>query len=218
MAEEKYLVRLDFIKRVNLLHFGSILIIGALSMLRLPIVDLKLSIPSLAGLLVALCLVRISTRATRLDVIISCSLLPVLLLVVAFIVKACNLRGYPLWGIAFGLGSAVIYSKACGRDFSFVGQYLLALITSSSVLAVYAVWQALPPSTSAFLLGVNALYLLYYVYDSASLLARRRVNEEAAAVVDLYRDVFNIFGYVVRVARHWKKHRIWAPSKPLGKV
>jgi hypothetical protein len=47
------------------------------------------------------------------------------------------------------------------------------------------------------------------VYDNASLLARRRLGEELGAVVDLYRDVLNVFGWVVRVLAHWRKHRIW---------
>ncbi len=34
--------------------------------------------------------------------------------------------------------------------------------------------------------------------------------QSVAAVTDFYRDVFNVFGYVIRVARHWRKHRIWS--------
>jgi FtsH-binding integral membrane protein len=95
-------------------------------------------------------------------------------------------------------------------DFSFVGQFVLSLIASTVILAVAALALGIEPAKAGFLLGANAIYLFYLVYDSASLLARRRLGEEIAAVVDLYRDVFNVFGYLVRVARHWRKHRIWA--------
>ena len=53
------------------------------------------------------------------------------------------------------------------------------------------------------------MFVIYWVYDLASLLARRRQGEELAAVVDLYRDVFNFFGYAVRMIKHWQKHKIW---------
>ena len=63
-------------------------------------------------------------------------------------------------------------------------------------------------------LSWNAIYLTFYVYDLASLLARRRIGEEWAAVVDLYRDVLNVFGWIVRVFAHWRKHKIWNVSLP----
>jgi FtsH-binding integral membrane protein len=90
-----------------------------------------------------------------------------------------------------------------------MGQYLLAIIASSTAIA--AIW-AVEPTAIRFpisVLAANVLYLTYWVYDLASLLARRRRGEELAAVVDLYRDVLNIFGYVARCIGHWKKHRIW---------
>jgi hypothetical protein len=55
---------------------------------------------------------------------------------------------------------------------------------------------------------------VYFAYDLASLMSRRRRGEEAAAVVDLYRDVFNVFGYVPRVIAHWHRHRIWQDVVP----
>ncbi len=202
-------MRLGFIRRVSLLHFGSLLMIGALSMLRLPILDPMVVLGALAALILILCGVRIATRATRAEVVLSCALLPVLMVVAALTAKSLNNHDMPVWGLSLGVGAAVLYAKLCGRDFSFVGQYLLSLIASTVALAIVAIVLGIRTGTTAFLMSVNAIYLSFYVYDLASLLARRRLGEEAAAVVDLYRDIFNFFGYTLRVARHWKKHRIW---------
>lgn len=210
VTEERYTARLGFVRRVAILHLASLAIIALIAQFDLPKVPLAASAIELGILLLVLSLVRIGTRATRNDLIISGSLLPLVLISLGFLVRTIVDTGWPIWGIAAGASAAVVYSLCCGRDFSFVGQYLLSLIASSVVLAFAAIHVGMPPSKAAFLLGANAAYLFYLVYDSASLLARRRLGEEIAAVVDLYRDVFNVFGYLVRVARHWRKHRIWA--------
>lgn len=210
VAEERHWVRLGFIRRVGILHFLSLLIIGGISTLRLPAVALLPGAVALGLLLLLFSIIRISMRATKHDQIFSLSLFPVLIVLLATIVRSLNASEWPVWGIAVGAASAVLYSFCCGRDFSFVGQFFLSLIASTVILAIVATSTAMSSHEAAILLGANAAYLFYLVYDSASLLARRRLGEEAAAVVDLYRDVFNVFGYAVRVARHWRKHRIWA--------
>ncbi len=90
-----------------------------------------------------------------------------------------------------------------------MGCGLLCLIVSSAIVAALADAANFSSSHAAFALGSNAVFVTYLLYDMASLLARRRVGEEFAAVVDLYRDVFNFFGYAVRMVKHWRKHRIW---------
>jgi hypothetical protein len=210
VTEERYPLRLVFIRRVAALHFLSLLIIGGLSMLELPNLHLGASAVEIGVLLLVLSIVRITTRATKMDQIISLCLAPLLMLSLAVLVRNLNQGGWPVWGIAIGAASTVLYSLSCGRDFSFVGQFFLSLILSSTLLAVIATTYGMTPDHAAFLLGINAAFLFYLVYDSASLLARRRLGEEAVAVIDLYRDVLNVFGYLVRVARHWRKHKIWA--------
>ncbi|HVT12281.1 MAG TPA: hypothetical protein VHE55_08435 [Fimbriimonadaceae bacterium] len=210
VTQERYRVRLGFIRRVALLHLLSLLIVGGLSMLNLISVPVEASVLELALVLVALLIVRILMRGTKGDLLFSLALSPVLLLSVAILVRILNQTGWPVWGIGVGAGCATLYTLCCGRDFSFVGQFCLSLIASSVALAIVAIKLGMSTQDAAFLLGANAAYLFYLVYDSASLLARRRLGEELGAVIDLYRDVFNFFGYFVRVARHWRKHRIWA--------
>jgi len=117
--------------------------------------------------------------------------------------------GFPIWSAVYGVGFAYIYTFVCGRDFSFVGQFVLSLIVSSVALSLLSLALNHKGIYAAEALGWNAIFLSYFVYDGASLLSRRRVGEEIAAVVDLYRDVINFFGYVPRVVHHWHKHRIW---------
>lgn len=210
VTEASHRTRLGFVRRVYVLHLASLLGIVVIALIPWPPTPVGPVLVQFGLLLVALSLVRIRTRATRYDLIFSASLLPIFLVFLALLARAAEGAGFPLWGGVVGAAAATAYAMTCGRDFSFVGQFLLALIASSVVLAICALELGYSPASAAALLGFGAVYLFYLVYDSASLLARRRLGEELAAVVDLYRDVLNVFGYVVRVARHWRKHRIWA--------
>jgi hypothetical protein len=116
-----------------------------------------------------------------------------------------------------GGGSVLIYALACGRDFSFVGCFFTSWIIST--VGIFGIFTGLKLSSEVVTKAmiVNFVYLAYSTYDLASLLARRRKGEALAAVVDLYRDVFNFIGYFWRCLHHWKKHKIWAiPNKPVS--
>ena len=115
---------------------------------------------------------------------------------------------FPAWSILAGIGCFAVYAMLCGRDFSFVGGYVLALIASSTIIAFIMVEEALTSLESWQAILWNAFGLLYLVYDLASLMCRRKTNEVTAASVDLFRDVFNPFGWVPRVVMHWYRHRI----------
>jgi len=210
VTEEPYRVRLGFMRRVSLLHFLSLLAIFGVSTLSLPTPPLERVVMGIGATLLVLSLTRIAVRATKWDQVISVVLFPILAMLLAVAARTVDGMGWPVWGILVGAGCAAGYAVSCGRDFSFVGQFFLSLVASSIILAIVATDLGMNTHQAAFFLGVNCLYLFFLVYDSASLLARRRLGEEAAAIVDLYRDVFNLFGYLVRVARHWRQHKIWA--------
>lgn len=123
----------------------------------------------------------------------------------------------PVWSALVGLGCFFIYANLCGRDFSFVGGFVLSLIASSVIIATITVTQGYIPGQSAMALGWNAAVLLYVVYDLAALMSRRKINEQWAAVADLYRDPLNFIGYSIRVVKHWRRHRIlqdFTPENP----
>ena len=115
---------------------------------------------------------------------------------------------FPAWSILAGIGCFALYAMLCGRDFSFVGGYVLALIASSTIIAFIMVEEALTSLQSWQAILWNAFALLYLVYDLASLMCRRKLAEVTAASVDLFRDIFNPFGWVPRVVMHWYRHRI----------
>lgn len=209
VTTEPYRFRLVFVRRVMLLYLGSIGVLALLTRADWPTQGVGPVALFFAALLIALDLWRIGARGTKLEAIISTAALPLVVAVGAWLVEELMRVGYPAWSPAIGIVSACLYSAVCGRDFSFVGCYFLAFIASSVFIAWRVVVEGMSAHTAAFALIANAGYLLYFLYDLASLMARRRRGEEGAAVVDLYRDVFNLGGYAVRCVRHWRKHRIW---------
>ncbi|HWD37865.1 MAG TPA: hypothetical protein VG944_03395 [Fimbriimonas sp.] len=209
---DPYPTRVRFIRTVTYLHLGSLAVVGALASVPLPQVRIGISLAILSVLLILMDVLRICLRGKPLEAKISGALLPVVLLVVAFAVIELQ-KHFPVWAFAAGPAACGVYTLVCGRDYSFVGCFFLSWITSSVIIAALAAYFQLTPGQAAFGLSVNFAYLSYYVYDLAALLARRRRDEALAAVVDLYRDVFNIFGYLLRVIGHWKKHRIWVSPR-----
>lgn len=208
VTEEPYRDRVAFIKRVAALHCVTLLIVGAVaySPIALPV---QASWWPLAIMILGLAVIRVALRRGPREAGVSSWLLVPLLFSVGLALNPIQASGFPLWTAILGPAFALIYCVLCGRDFSFMGQYLLSLIASSTAIAALAVGAPSTLDHGRYALLVNAAYLTFWVYDLASLLARRRLGEELAAVVDLYRDVLNIFGYVARCIGHWRKHRIW---------
>jgi FtsH-binding integral membrane protein len=208
VTEQPYAIRIGFVKRVATLHVASLAIVGgiAYSPLSLP---KEWSWLPLAFLILGLAVVRVRLRRGPREAIVSSYLLIPLLGAVGLALNPAPASGWPLWTVGLGPLFALAYAWLCGRDFSFLGQYLLSLIASSTLIAALLVSSPNVMEKPAFALVANAVYLTYWVYDLASLLARRRLGEEFAAVVDLYRDVLNFFGYIARCIGHWRKHRIW---------
>ncbi len=211
---DPYPVRLAFIRRVTLLHSASLCAAAALAWLPWPEPDLTVAFAGLAVALLLLDALRVALRGRPVEAILSATALGVLLPLVGWIAHIAFEAGVPVWAMLVGPAFMLAYTLLCGRDYSFVGCGLLSLIGSSVTLAALAVQTNMPPPASAWALGLNAAFLLYLVYDLASLMSRRRRGEEGAAVVDLYRDVFNVFGYVPRVISHWRRHRIWQDVVP----
>jgi FtsH-binding integral membrane protein len=210
VTELPYMARLRFIRTVTLLFLGSVLVVSGFLFLPIPELGLAVSLPLLAAILVGLELWRILARGKRIEGVISSAMLLAVIPGLALVVRDVQTLGWPVWQMLAGPVCLALYTVLCGRDHSFVGAFLMSLI--GSCVAVAAVSDSLGHSArqSTFALLTNAALLSYVVYDLASLLSRRRRGEELAAVTDLYRDVFNIFGYLIRVARHWRKHRIWS--------
>lgn len=213
VTQDPYLARVHFIKLVTALHLISLATITGLCIAPLPKASLIASLTSLCSLLILLELLRISLRGRKSEAVASAALLPIVLVFVSTLATSLEAKEVPVWCVLFGPAVCGVYTLFCGRDYSFIGCLFLSLVGSSTALAGVAIVLGLSERETMIGLGLNFVYLVYFVYDLAALLARRRQGEALAAVVDLYRDVFNVFGYLVRVIGHWRKHKIWVAPR-----
>jgi len=209
VTEERYAVRVAFIRRVTLLHLTGVLAVAGLASVPWIQVGLIPTLVSLALVLIGLDLWRIAKRGSAIEAKVSAAMLPIVLVLAGRSAAEIALAGFPIAAVLAGSICAAIYTALCGRDYSFVGGFLLSLIASTVALAALAPKLGYDVFTTAIAMTANAVLLAYTQYDLASILARRRRGEEVAAVVDLYRDVFNFFGYAVRCVKHWRRHRIF---------
>lgn len=209
VAEEPYRVMVGFVRRVASMHLGSVLLVYGVAVAPFPSPGGLVSTLALLACLATLSLVRTFTKPTALDQKISLVLFPLVLLTMGWVVRAALDAGFPVWSPLFGLAAAWLYAMLCGKDLSFVGQFVLCALSSSIALAAVAAMQHIPSLVSTEALILNLATLFYWIYDLASLLSRRRLGEEAAAVVDLYRDILNFITYPIRTVRHWREYRIW---------
>lgn len=135
-------------------------------------------------------------------------ILPAMLLALGWTIRWALDLGWPVWSLGLPLAGVAFYTIACGRDFSFIGLWMLSAVLIVGTVSVVA-WLTHPGLLSSVNAATFALaYLSYYVYDLAALLTRRRRGEEIGAVVDLYRDVLNFTTYTGRIVQHWRKFRI----------
>lgn len=203
-----YPLRLKFIRRTLNQFIGSVCMVIGLGLLVPRNVDV---VPITVALLIVLLLVsgiRTIFRGMDLEPKLTTWSLPVVIGIFAVATRGWTAAHFPAWSILAGIASFGIYSAICGRDFSFVGGYVLSLITSSVFIAFVMVEERMSSRSSTWALLWNAGGLFYLVYDLAALLSRRKTGESWASVVDLYRDVFNFLGYFPRVLIHWNRHRI----------
>jgi FtsH-binding integral membrane protein len=212
VTEQPFLLRVRFIRTVSVLFAACTLAIGALVSAPLPTIGIFPSLAALVILLISLELWRIAFRGRAIEGKVSAAVLPLVLVCAALVVNEIRQFDLPVWQGLTGPICLAIYSLACGRDYSFIGGLLLSLIASIVVIAGVGVSSGATVPRELFAQGSNAVLTIYLSYDMASLLSRRRRGEEVAAVTDIYRDVFNFFGYVVRVIKHWQRHRIWSKS------
>ena len=212
VAEEPYLVCLGFVRRVVALYAASLFVVFAAAFI--PARIGRWSALMLIASLLGLSLVRGLTKGRDVEQRLSVAISPALFIALGTISHSLYYQGWPIWSVAVSVGCAVLYTFACGRDLSFMGMWFLSVIGScgTAALICWAIHTAAPQAIQAAI--VNVAFLSYFVYDLAALLTRRRLGEEAGAVMDLYRDVLNMFSYPVRVIRHWRKHKIW--SAPAG--
>jgi FtsH-binding integral membrane protein len=208
VTQEPYAVRIGFVRRVVATHVATAALVLGAAMIA-PEAPTNQTILGTVALLAALAFVRTAALGARWEQAASAVLLPALIWSLGVTVRSATAEGWPAWAPACGLCAGALYVLFCGRDLSFVGMFVLGLAASSVAIVVLSHFTPMEPLEIGTAISLNALYLLYVVYDLASLLSRRRLGEEVGAAIDLYRDLLNFVGYGARVIRHWRRHRIW---------
>lgn len=205
VAEEPYQARLRFVRRTLAGYGLSAAVVAAGAAMGLGTLPVQwLGWLLLSGLLVLSLLRQLASTNGWVSVAVLGPTLIVLGRALAWIHEA----GVSIAPLTLVPVCVCLYGALCGRDFSFVGQFFLA---AAGILGGTAAWAWVRGiGLGGLLLPVVAAlaYLLYLVYDLASLMRRRREDEIPAAVCDLYRDVFNFVSYGWRVAQHWRRFRI----------
>jgi hypothetical protein len=208
VTKEAYAMRLTFIRRVLSCFIGSVGFVVGIGLLLPKTIEVRLATIVLLGVLLLVSAIRSILRGTDLEAKLTAWTLPVVIVTLGLVSRSWTADHFPTWSILAGISCFGIYAAVCGRDFSFVGGYALSLIVSSVFIAFVMVEEQMTTQRSTQALAWNAAGLFYIVYDLAALLSRRKSTESWAAVVDLYRDVFNFLGYFPRVLIHWNRHRI----------
>lgn len=209
IAAEPYARRLGFIRRTVAWHAASA---GAIAWVAVSVERLASMHRwgwGVLAMLVILSFVRTVSMGSKLDLLLSSLLAPFLVVMFGLWLAGLHAIGWPVIALGVAVLCAALYTLLCGRDFSFLGLFALASVASIALVCVasyFFQWSF----TTAWVAALMAVgYLLFYAYDLASLLQRRRPGEEPAAAVDLYRDVLNFVGYSLRVVQHWRRYRFF---------
>ncbi|MFN3729081.1 MAG: hypothetical protein ACK4XJ_05150 [Fimbriimonadaceae bacterium] len=209
VADAPYDARLRFIRLVIVGYVLSVGAVVAVALSSIPGRPGPVAITGLAATLLALSMIRIATRLKPVEQVLSAVLTPALVYFGGLVARDAIAHGAPIWVIGAFAAYALLYVALAGRDFSFLGLYLVAVgatVVTAFGLAGRLGW---PGAFVGWSVVAAVGFGFYFVYDFAMLLTRRRRYEVWAAVLDLYRDVLNILTYSIRVYRHWRRFPVW---------
>ena len=207
VAAERYIVTLSFIRAVMAGHFISVMAIVGVAVLLEPVLTLRQSGLVFLASLLALTLVRRFVKGGMAENALSLLLQAPTVWSLGTAVRLLADAGAPVWIVLAAYALACAYGALCGRDFSFVGQFAVTTIALAITLPVVCLAGWIGWGEAAAWGLIALAYVLFFVYDLAALLSRRRLGEEPAAVADLYRDLLNFATYSVRVFLHWRRFK-----------
>jgi len=208
-AESDYDTRLAFIRRVirgQFLAFAFVTLVAT----QISKADGRLE-SILAYAVIVMAVLHFTRRFGRggwLDRWFGASLFFLLLVILGWAGATMKASGWPVAVLPAVSALIWVYSVLAGRDFSFVGQFSLPALVLGLTMAggVGLHWISLETAQLATAMGLP--FLGFLVYDLAMILKRRRPDEVALSVVDLFRDPLNFTTYGVRVWRHWQRVKI----------
>lgn len=208
VAQETYSARLSFLKRVAIAYGLSAIAIALTSLVSLDLWPYDLVLVGASLLLLSL--TRALAKGRFIEQRLSLLVAPALFLALGVLIHHLRTLDWPIWVLGLGIIWAIGYTLSCGRDLSFLGMWFISILGSSISAIVLGYLLHVKAGLLLEAIALNIAFLSYWVYDFAALLTRRRLGEEVGAVLDLYRDVLNMFSYPVRVLHHWRTHRIWS--------
>lgn len=208
VAAERYGARLSFVRRVIVGHFLTVVVIGVVALQTSSDFNPELALWIALACLLLLTIARRLAPHSKWDALASAVLMFPLLASLGVLVRSGIEYGLPLWSIGIAAVGAFLYGFSCGRDFSFLGQFVLASLGTIVAVVGLAILGYLGTNMALAACTIAVAYLAYFVYDLAALLTRRRLGETIGAVADLYRDLLNFTTYSFRVVQHLRKFRI----------
>ncbi len=208
VADQPYRQRLEFVRRVLLLHSFSVFAVlaGAKFAQRAGLLP---PYPELSlGLLALLVIVATLTRKylrDKLSQAVDALLLFVMALLSGSILTLApeNHLGLFLAGPAWILAYLVL----CGKDFSFVGMPTIGILGSGALGIAGVVSGTLSRNEAVSAWMILAAYWAYVSYDLSMIMKRRRSDELLRSVTDFWRDLTNFVTYPIKVILHWRRYR-----------
>jgi len=208
VAEESYPARLNFLRRVAVLFGTTVVAMLAPAFFSFSLWPYDIAI--IFASLLLLSIIRAIAKGRFIEQRLSLMVAPALFIGLGTMLYHLMSIGWPIWILGVGIACAIGYILGCGRDLSFLGMWFVSISASTVISIVVAYAIRSPFLALCETLALNIAFLTYWVYDLAALLTRRRLGEEIGAVLDLYRDVLNMFSYPIRVLHHWRTHKIWS--------
>lgn len=208
VADQPYRQRLQFVRRVLLLHSFSVfsVIIGAKFAQRAGLTPHEPWI--LLGVLAFLVIVATLARKYFREKL-SQSIDAVLLLLMA-VLSGSILTLIPeneLTLLLAGPAWILAYLVLCGKDFSFVGMPTIGILGGGGLGIAAVLTGSFTRDEILTVWFLLAAYWAYVSYDLSMIMKRRRSDELLRSVTDFWRDLTNFVTYPIKVMLHWKRYR-----------
>ena len=196
-----------FLKRTVLVFLSTLLLAAVLAKAIAAPIPL---VPALVALLVTIIGLTVSRRLLKrgnTEATISAFGLGSCLLLVTNLLSIAQESGWPLFLLSSQIVLMLVYTLACGRDFSFVGFAAISGLTQIAVNLLIGVYGLVESSMIPLACLFATLFSSYVSYNLAMVMKRRRPEERISPVTDMYRDLLNFTTYPFRVINHWRKYR-----------
>lgn len=207
VSQSSYDVRLTFVKRTMVAFAGTLLLTAIAAKLITPFLGPVPASLTLLAVLVALTLSRRFLIRGNTESIVSATGLVVTLALIADLLSFAQSEGWPIFLFTAQLLMMLVYTLACGRDFSFMGFIVIGALTQIAVTLLATFFGLVPTHVLGFAIIAAIVFSSYVGYNLAMIMKRRRPDEIVSSVTDMYRDLLNWSTYPIRVIDHWRKYR-----------